>query len=110
MGEAEIFYQMTGQRVFSVRDKASRNINSGVSHVRNFILSQNGTRRLHIDQRCNGIIEDLEGYRYPEEVEGKNLKENPLKDGYFEHGCDALRYGILNHFPIKNHKLRTSKR
>ena len=110
MGEAEIFYQMTGKRVYSVRDKASRNINSGVSHIRNFILSQNGIRRLHVDQGCRGIIEDFEGYRYPEEIEGKNLKENPLKDGYFEHGMDAVRYGILNRFPINNHKLRPSKR
>ena len=97
---------MTKKRVFSVRDKASRNINSGVSHLRNFILSQDGLRRLHINQKCNGLIEDLEGYRYPEEIEGKNLKENPLKDGFFEHGCDALRYGIINHFPIKNHKIK----
>ena len=110
IGEAEIFYQITGLRVFSVRDKASKSINSGISHIRNFILTQDGIVRLHIDERCNGIIEDLEGYRYPEEKEGKDLKESPLKDGYNEHGCDALRYGILNKFPIKNHKLRMDKR
>jgi len=110
MGEAEIFHQMTGYRVYSVRDKASRNVNSGISHVRNFILSQDGTRRLHVDERCLGIIEDFEGYRYPDEAEGKGLKEAPLKDGHFDHGMDAIRYGILNRFPIKNHKLRTDKR
>lgn len=110
VGEAEIFYQMTGHRVYSVRDKASRNINSGISHVRNFILSQDGTRRLHVDESCNGIIEDFEGYRYPDEGEGKTLKEAPLKDGHTDHGMDAVRYGIINRFPIKNHKLRTSKR
>jgi len=110
MGEAEIFHQMTGYRVYSVRDKASRNVNSGVSHVRNFILSQDGTRRLHVDERCLGIIEDFEGYRYPDEAEGKDLKESPLKDGLHDHGMDAIRYGILNRFPIRNHKLRTDKR
>ena len=110
VGEAEIFYQMTGHRVYSVRDKASRNVNSGISHVRNFILSQDGTRRLHVSSNCAGIIEDFEGYRYPEESEGKDLKEAPLKDGRFDHGMDALRYFVINRFPIKNHKLRTSKR
>jgi hypothetical protein len=110
MGEAEIFHQMTGHRVYSVRDKASRNINSGISHVRNFILAQDGTRRLHVDEKCNGIIEDFEGYRYPDEAEGKDLKEAPLKDGLHDHGMDAVRYGILNRFPIKNHKLRMDKR
>ena len=87
IGEAEIFYQMTGHRVYSVRDKASTNINSGISHVRNFILSANGTRRFHISDRCPGIIEDIESYRYPESKNGKELK-----DGTSDHGCDALRY------------------
>ena len=101
---------MTHQRVYSVRDKASRNVNSGVSHVRNFILSQDGIRRLHIDQSCTGIIADLEAYRYPDEIEGRDLKENPVKDGYHEHSMDALRYGLLNSFPIKSYKIRTNKR
>ena len=109
-GEAEIFYQMTGYRVYSVRDKASRNINSGISHVRNFILSADGTRRLHISDRCQGIIEDIESYRYPESKDGKELKEAPLKDGISDHGCDALRYFFTNKFPIKNSNIRTHKR
>ena len=110
MGEAEIFYQMTGHRVYSVRDNASRNINSGISHVRNFILSADGTRRLHISDKCPGIIEDIESYRYPESKDGKELKEAPLKDGISDHGCDSLRYFFINKFPIKNSKIRTRKR
>jgi len=110
MGEAEIFYQMTGYRVYSVRDKASRNINSGISHVRNFILSADGTRRLHISDKCPGIIEDIESYRYPDTKDGKELKEAPLKDGTSDHGCDALRYFFINKFPIKSSKIRTRKR
>ena len=110
MGEAEIFYQMTGYRVYSVRDNASRNINSGISHVRNFILSANGTRRFHVSEKCQGIIEDIESYRYPDTKDGKELKEAPLKDGISDHGCDALRYFFINRFPIKNSKIRTHKR
>ncbi len=110
IGEAEIFARMTGHRIFALRDKASRNINSGISHVRNFIKSSTGVVRLHIDQRCTGIIEDLESYRYPENKENKELKDAPLKDGVHDHGCDALRYGIINKFPIRNFKIRTDKR
>jgi hypothetical protein len=110
MGEAEIFYQMTGHRVYSVRDNASRNVNSGISHVRNFILAANGTRRFHVSEKCQGIIEDIESYRYPETKDGKELKEAPLKDGISDHGCDALRYFFINRFPIKNSKIRTHKR
>ena len=47
------------------------------------------------------MAEDLEGYRYPEHKEGRDLKELPIKDGYTDHGCDMLRYFFLNRFPIK---------
>ena len=107
VGEAHIFRQLLGHQVFSLRDKASRSINSGISHVRNFICSEDGTRRLHIDSSCNGIIEDIEAYRYPESKEGLALKDLPLKDGYSDHGADALRYGIVNKFPIRMNKIRT---
>tara|TARA_R100000808_G_C2011077_1_gene63616 strand:- start:174 stop:506 length:333 start_codon:yes stop_codon:yes gene_type:complete len=110
MGEADLFYKYTGWRIFSLRDKASRSITAGVSHVRSFILSEDGTRRLHIDKDCVGIIEDLESYRYPEQKEFKDLKELPIKDGHSDHGCDALRYGIVSHFPIKNQKIKIGAR
>ena len=101
---------MTGLRIFALRDKASRSINSGISHARSFIKTGSGISRLHIDQNCTGIIEDLESYRYPDSKEGKELKDTPLKDGVHDHGCDALRYGIINKFPIRNFKIRTDKR
>tara|TARA_R110002074_G_scaffold402168_1_gene604178 strand:- start:1604 stop:2974 length:1371 start_codon:yes stop_codon:yes gene_type:complete len=107
IGEAHIFRQLLGHQVFALRDKASRNINSGISHVRNFICAEDGTRRLHIDTSCHGIIEDIESYRYPETKEGLALKDLPLKDGYSDHGADALRYGIINKFPIRMNKIRT---
>ena len=106
MGEAELFHQATGYRTFALRDKTSRSIASGISHVRNFMCSSDGTRRLHISKRCTGIIQDIESYRYPESKEGADLKELPLKDGYHDHGCDALRYGIINKFPIRYNKIR----
>lgn len=110
MGEADIFYQMTGWRVMALRDKASRSIASGVSHVRNFVLNANGVVRLHIDKSCTGIIEDFEGYAYPESKDGQAVKEIPLKDGYYDHGMDAIRYGIVNCFPIRNYKIKFGDR
>ena len=65
--------------------------------------------KLFINENCSGIIQDLEGYRYPEDKEGKQLREAPLKEGYNEHGADCLRYALINHVPIKNFKIRMSK-
>ena len=48
-------------------------------------------------------------YRYPEHKDGTPLKNTPLKDGVHDHGIDALRYGLINKFPIKEYKYRTSK-
>lgn len=73
-------------------------------------MSADGDIRLHIDKKCTGIVEDLESYRYPEHKEGSNLKNEPLKDGYHDHGADSLRYGICGRFPIRKQKYKVSKR
>ena len=49
-----------------------------------------------------GHIIDFEGYRYPEKKEDRVLKDEPLKDGYHDHGCDETRYFFINRFPVKN--------
>ena len=92
------------------RDKVSRNISSGVSHVRSFIENADNQRFLHIDKKCVGMMEDLENYRYPEAKEGQDLKPEPLKDGYHDHGCDMLRYFFINQFPIKNRQFKVRTR
>ena len=109
MGEAELFRQATGLHVFALRDKTSRSIASGISHVRNFICNVNRDRRLHINKKCKGIIQDIESYRYHDDKEGHDLKEIPIKDGLSDHGMDALRYFLVNQFPIKQYKYRTYK-
>lgn len=110
MGEADIFRQITGMPVISRRDRYSRNVQSGISHVRNYMMSADGTVRFHIDHKCKEIVEDIESYRYPEHKEGSNLKNEPLKDGYHDHGCDALRYGICGRFPIRKQLYKVSSR
>ena len=104
LGDIEIF-RRNGINVRSIRDKPSRNIASGISHIRGYIENANGNRYLHLDNKCKGLAEDLENYRYPEAVENKDLKPEPLKDGRHDHGCDMLRYFFINQFPIKRNKL-----
>ena len=106
MGDIEKFYKSTGHRIFTIRDKVSRSIQSGIGHVRGFLKSADGTRRIHVDKKCTGIIEDFLGYRYPEWKDGRPLHEEPLKDGRCDHGMDALRYFFVNRFPIKQFKIR----
>jgi hypothetical protein len=109
VGDIEIFRKM-GIVVNTITDKASRSISAGINHVRSFVENANGERYLHLNSNCMGMAEDLESYRYPEVVEGKDLKPEPLKDGYHDHGCDQLRYFFINHFPIKNREIKVRKR
>ena len=104
LGDIEIF-RRKGIMVKSIRDKVSRNVASGISHVRNFMENAQGQRFVHLDEKCVGLAEDLEGYRYPEAKEGKDLKPEPLKDGRSDHSCDALRYFFLNRFPIRQREI-----
>ena len=56
------------------------------------------------------MAQDLESYRYPEAQDSKPLKQEPLKDGYHDHGCDQLRYFFINQFPIKNREIKVRNR
>ena len=109
LGDIEIF-RRNGVHVKSVRDKVSRNIASGITHVRGFIENAQGQRFVHIDRKCMGLAEDLENYRYPESGEGKDLKPDPVKDGRHDHSMDAFRYFFLNRFPIRQRELGVIKR
>ena len=104
LGDIEIF-RRNGIEVRSIRDKVSRSIASGVSHVRGFIENAQGYRFVHLDKKCMGLAEDLENYRYPDSGEGKDLKPDPVKDGRHDHSMDAFRYFFLNRFPIRQREL-----
>jgi len=104
LGDIEIF-RRKGIHVRSVRDRVSRSIASGVSHVRGFIENAQGQRFVHLDRKCMGLAEDLENYRYPEASEGKDLKPDPIKDGRHDHSMDAFRYFFLNRFPIRQREI-----
>ena len=108
LGDMEIF-RRKGIHIKSIRDRVSKNIASGISQVRGFIENANGKRYIHLNKKCIGLAEDFEMYRYPEEKEGKALKNDPVKDGYSDHGMDMVRYFFINRFPIKQRqfKMRT---
>ena len=109
LGDIEIF-RRKGIKVDTKRDKVSRNIASGISHVRGYIENAAGQRFFHIDEKCTQIMKDLENYRYPEPKEGSDLKPEPVKDGYHDHGCDMIRYFFINQFPIKNREFKVRTR
>ena len=92
------------------RDRTSKSIASGISHVRSFIENAQGERYFHINKKCKGIMMDLENYRYPEPKEGSDLKPEPLKDGLHDHGCDMVRYFFINRFPIKQREFKVRTR
>ena len=109
LGDIEIF-RRKGIKVETKKDKVSRSIASGISHVRGFVENAIGERFLHIDEKCTQIMKDLENYRYPEPKEGADLKPEPVKDGYHDHGCDMIRYFFINQFPIKNREFKVRTR
>ena len=108
-GDMEIF-RRSGIRILCMRDRLSRNITSSVSYARGFFSSADETRRVHVDKKCTDVIQDFEEYRYPETEDGKPIKEEPIKDGYHDHGCDAFRYFITNRFPMKNKVMKRIQR
>ena len=101
IGDIEIF-RKRGIIVKYKTDKISKNIPAGVDLVRSFFEDSNGNAHFFISDRCVGHISDYEGYRYPEKKEEQALKDEPKKDGYFDHGCDETRYFFINQFPIRN--------
>tara|TARA_R100001443_G_scaffold115029_1_gene131998 strand:- start:272 stop:1591 length:1320 start_codon:yes stop_codon:yes gene_type:complete len=109
LGDIEIFRRF-GISVRSVKDRVSRDIEAGISHVRGFIENAEGKRYLHVSPKCIGLCEDLENYRYPEHKEGMDLKKLPIKDGYHDHSMDALRYFFINRFPIRQQSLSFNRR
>ena len=109
LGDIEIF-RRKGIVINTKRDRVSKSIASGISHVRSYIENAEGQRFFHIHEKCKGIMMDLENYRYPEAKEGQDLKPEPLKDGFHDHGCDMIRYFFINRFPIKQREFKVRAR
>lgn len=75
-------------------------IDPGIRAVR-LVLSRaiKGTPACLVARRCTITIRGLEGgYHYPDDGVGDPSK--PVKDGYYDHFMDALRYGVTNVFGV----------
>ena len=107
MSDFQVFHKQFGIRIHSRRDKLSRDIPNRVSHVRRWFEDANGEPHFFVAARCKESIQSYENYRYPTHKEDQALKEVPLKDGRFDHCCDALAYFFVNYSPIKSNKAGT---
>ena len=101
-----MIFKRKGMHVKYRRDSMTRNVVNGVSHVRRWFEDANGDSHFFVDAKCKGSIQSYSNYRYPERKEDQRVKEEPLKDGRFDHICDALRYLCINLFPIKSRQIR----
>jgi len=89
-------------RVNIRRDSITRNVVSGVSHVRRWFEDAAGDTHFYINPKCNESIQAYENYHYPEHRENSALRHEPQKDGKFDHHCDALRFLLTNLFPMRS--------
>jgi hypothetical protein len=65
----------------------------------------NGIPALIVDESCHVIIDGfLGGYHYPAVKSGKPAEETPFRDGYYEHGLNALEYIMVNLFSVRKKK------
>ena len=109
LGDIEIF-RRKGITVKYTTDPMARAIPTGVGLVRKFFEDAKGEAHFFVSDRCVGHIIDYEGYRYPEKKEDRDLKDEPLKDGYHDHGCDETRYFFINMFPVRDEFIGTIRR
>lgn len=73
-------------------EKTKDSIMSGIRTISDRLKVQEGTGKpkLFISSVCTNLIFEFEAYHYPEEKEGRNASEMPLKEN--DHALDALRY------------------
>ena len=101
ISDIQIFWRK-GMRVRFRKDAMTRNVVNGVSHMRRWFEDANGNTHFYVSDKCKGSIASYENYRYPENKSDQAIKEEPLKDGVYDHVNDAMRYLICNLFPIKS--------
>ena len=89
--------------VRTITSPAQRHIRTGVREVSARLKSADGKVRLFFHPRLRdtggprGILKCLRGYSYPKRKTGR--AQEPVKDDINDHGCDALRYGVVYHWP-----------
>lgn len=71
--------------------KGESSIVNGINLVR-WVLAPKGrpTPILYVDRRCRNTIREFKRYHHPDEREGRNLDETPMKQD--DHSMDSIRY------------------
>lgn len=85
----------------------NRSIKNGIELMRSKIQSVSGQRSLFVDNSIKnskrGIVTSLQRTAYKEKFsEGKD-PDLPVKDGIYDHARDALRYYLVNKFPVTSY-------
>ena len=103
LGDIEAIKNATNNRIIVQyrTDQLSKDVATGVNHVRSYFEDAQGNAHFFVSKSCPGHIEDNENYRYPEKKQDQDLKNLPLKDGRHDHGTDDERYYFINRFPIR---------
>lgn len=76
--------------------EANKDIEWGITKVRDLLRTQ----RALIHPRCKYLLDEFESYHYPEQTQGKEIKENPEKVD--DHAMDAMRYALATFQGIVN--------
>jgi PBSX family phage terminase large subunit len=75
---------------------AKKEVAAGIDKVAEMMKIQpDGKPKWFVHSRCSNTITEHENYRYPEEKENQNSKEEPTK--HDDHACDANRYAVYSH-------------
>ena len=87
---AAVFRVYLKERGTPVRDAQAKPVHAGITLTRDVLAS----RKLLISERCPELIKEMHLYAWDE-----NKPDVPIKKN--DHGCDALRYGVMAHFRRK---------
>ena len=75
--------------------EAENEVMPGIKAVAQMLQTAGDNRpRLMVNQRCLNTINEFQVYKYPNEKEGKQVDEQPIK--VFDHAMDALRYAVMS--------------
>jgi hypothetical protein len=85
-------------------DPRWRHIPTGVRLLEGLVRNAKAETRIWVADSLDkpkakrGVVKDFLGYHYPEEKEGRPIKDQPAKDGVHDHSMDALRYFSVGKF------------
>ena len=73
---------------------AQKDVIKGIQKVKARLkVAGDGRPRLYIHPRCTNLIREFGQYRWNRSKEGRNEKEEPVKES--DHALDSLRYLVM---------------